>query len=94
MAKKAKTATIEKPVVTAAVELVVPPAPKPLSQDKPLTKAQKKIAESREALKHPLPVGQQFFEAPDGYIVVGEADKAHAQYRMIDGKIMTINPRR
>jgi hypothetical protein len=56
---------------------------------------QKRIAESREALKHPPEPGQAFFEAPDGYVIVGEADRAHVWYRYGNGgQGMWINPRR
>lgn len=59
------------------------------------TAKQMKIDESREVLKHPLLPGQQLFEAPDGYIIVGDADKAHVWYQDLnDGKGGMINPRR
>lgn len=54
-----------------------------------------RIAESRKALEHPLPLGQQFFEAPDGEILIGEADKTHMwNRRMNGGKGGWINPKR
>lgn len=62
--------------------------------DKQMTHAER-IAESREALKHPLAPGMKFFEAPDGYIIVGEANRDHVPYRYgNNGKGMSINPRR
>lgn len=60
----------------------------------PASEAQR-IAESREALKHPLPAGMKFFESPEGYIVVGEANREHVFCRhAAHGKGMNINPRR
>lgn len=54
-----------------------------------------RIAESRKALEHPLSPGQQFFEAPDGEILIGEADKTHLWSRRANGgKGGWINPRR
>lgn len=53
------------------------------------------IEESRKVLEHPLSPGQRFFEAPDGYIIVGEADAQKILYRAgNDGKGMYINPMR
>lgn len=53
------------------------------------------IAESRKALETPLAVGQQFFEAPDGEILIGEADKtAMWSRRMNGGRGGWVNPRR
>jgi hypothetical protein len=53
------------------------------------------VAESRKALLQPLGAGQAFFEAPDGYIVVGEADRPHAIYRQgNNGRGMKINQMR
>lgn len=34
-----------------------------------------RIAESRQALKVPCPVGTKFFESPKGYIILGEATR-------------------
>jgi hypothetical protein len=60
-----------------------------------LTADQKRIADSRKALKHPLDPGQKFFEAPDGTIMVGEANKNHMWWRAGNGGHgMHINPRR
>ena len=58
-----------------------------------LTQEEVQIAESRESLKHPLAPGQKFFEAADGYIVVGEEDKPHVLDRR-QGKRGWINPKR
>lgn len=53
------------------------------------------IAESREALKFPVPVDQEFYEAPDGYIIVAEAGKNHVWYRQgNNGEGQWINPMR
>lgn len=65
------------------------PAPK-----RALSEQERRIAESREALAHPLAAGQQFFEAPDGFVIVAEAGRAHVLYRPLHGKEMLINPRR
>lgn len=72
----------------AAVETVSPPAPA-------MTEEQREVAESRLALKNPLAAGQMFFESPEGFIVVGEADRAHVWCRKANkGRGMWINPRR
>lgn len=53
------------------------------------------IAESRKALDQPLAPGQQFFESPDGEIIIGEADKTHIwSRRMNNGRGGFVNPRR
>ena len=60
-----------------------------------LTPEHQRIAESRKALEYPLDAGQQFFEAPDGFIIVAEADRQHVMYRQGNGgKGMMINQRR
>ena len=81
------------------------PANKEVEQSKPerkpvryvenvLSDAQR-IAESRKALTVPLSPGQKFFEAPDGEIIVGEADKTSVwSRRMNGGKGGWVNPRR
>jgi len=56
-----------------------------------LTPDQIRIAESREVLKHPLEEGQEFFEAPDGFIIVGEKGRGRVFYRAGN---MYINPMR
>ena len=59
------------------------------------TAHERAIEESRKVLEHPLSPGQRFFEAPDGYIIVGEADAQKILYRAgNDGKGMYINPMR
>jgi hypothetical protein len=43
----------------------------------------------------PLGPGQKYFEAPDGTILIGEADMPHLRYRAGNGgKGMFINPKR
>ena len=43
----------------------------------------------------PLGPGQKYFEAPDGTILIGEADMPHLWYRAgNEGKGMFINPKR
>lgn len=43
----------------------------------------------------PLGPGQKYFEAPDGTILIGEADMPHLWYRAgNEGKGLWINPRR
>lgn len=85
--KKAEAAPQDAPAGESQEEAEPAPAAR-------LTPEQKRIAESREALKHPCPAGQQFFEAPDGFIIMGEAKHHHVTYRMGNGKTMLINPRR
>lgn len=61
------------------------------------TKTEEEIAieESRKVLEHPLPPGQKFFEAPNGFIMVGEAGMGRILYRAgNNGKGMYINPKR
>ncbi len=53
-----------------------------------------RIAESREALKSPLPAGQKFFEAPDGWIGIGEESQTYMFYTPDGGHEIRINPRR
>ena len=54
-----------------------------------------RIAESRKSLLNPLGPGQAYFEAPDGFIIVAEADRPHVLYRQGNGgKGLMINPRR
>ena len=60
-----------------------------------LTDEQKRIAESRKSLEEPLSEGQRYFESPEGYIVVAEADRPHVWCRQANhGRGMLINPRR
>lgn len=57
--------------------------------------AAERIAESRKALTEPLGPDQAFFEAPDGFIMVGDKDRRSLLYRAGNGgKGMLINQRR
>lgn len=50
-----------------------------------------KVAEKLE----PLQPGQKYFEAPDGTLIIGEADRQQVWYRKLnDGKGGWINPKR
>lgn len=61
----------------------------------PVSAESVRINESRKALEHPLSAGTKFFESPEGYIVVGDADKPHVWCRQANhGKGCFINPRR
>jgi hypothetical protein len=54
-----------------------------------------RIAESRKSLNQALQPGQQFFEAPDGEIIIGDAEKTAVwSRRMNKGKGGWVNPRR
>jgi hypothetical protein len=111
MGRRPKTAVVDKPVeevtgeVVAVLEKpveVVEPVEfvRPVEVVKPLAKAPasdeaSRIAESREALKHPLPFGNKFFESPEGYIVIAESDRADVWCRYANkGKGMKIQPMR
>jgi hypothetical protein len=87
------TAVVEEPIVD--VPAIVPPTPAVAEKVRaPLTEAEK-IAESRESLKQVLPSGQKFFESPEGFIVIGEADRTSVWCRAANhGKGLEINPRR
>jgi hypothetical protein len=64
-------------------------------KEKPLAPEHERIAESRKALLTPLAPGQQFYESPEGYIVVAEEGKGSVWCRQANhGKGMHINPRR
>lgn len=64
-------------------------------KEKPPASDAERIAESRRALDQKLAPGQCFFEAPDGYVMIGEADRPHAWYREGNGGHgCWINPRR
>lgn len=72
----------EQPVVVPDVTVTQPVALSP-------------IEESRKSLEHPLQVGQAFFEAPDGYIIVGDEKQDRVFYRAGNGgKGYWINKRR
>jgi hypothetical protein len=80
--KKEESITVEKDgtIPTYFVEAVPTVPPTPIQ-----------IKEKVE----PLQPGQKYFEAPDGTIIVGEADKSEIWYRKLnDGKGGWINPKR
>jgi hypothetical protein len=82
-----------KPVVGFAEQIKAQLAEKEAKQL--LTPLQASINESRKALEQPVAPGQAFYEAPDGFIIVAEADKPQVWYRQgNNGKGMWINPRR
>lgn len=85
---------VEHTVEQTVVESV--PQPVVVSEVKaPQAVASDAITESREALNHPLQVGQSFFEAPDGYIIVGDEKQDRVFYRAGNGgKGYWINKRR
>lgn len=67
----------------------------PKFYDKPAASDRERIAESRKALAFVLPPEQQFFEAPDGMIIVGDSDRPHVFYRQGNGgEGCFINPMR
>lgn len=96
-------AVLEAPEAPAPVEAVAAPVAEPVAEKfEPITMREKpdvtpdaqRIAESRKALEHPLSAGQRFFEAPDGFIVVAEADRSHIRDRRSGHVGEWINPRR
>ncbi len=53
------------------------------------------IAESRKVLSIPLDASQEFFESPEGYIVIGEKGRGRVWCRAANkGAGMWVNPRR
>ena len=63
--------------------------------EKDLPPEMERIALSRKLLKEPIPAGLKLFEAPDGYVMMGEAKETQAWYRMGNGgKGMWINEHR
>lgn len=92
--------TDKKPVKKSAKQDAPKPEAAPVPEAAPtinpvLSPEHRRILDSREALKHPLPADQAFFEAPDGFIMVGEKSHDRAFYRQGNhGKGMWINPRR
>lgn len=88
---------VEDVVVDAANEPVVEDDVK---SDIEVVKNEEKKEEPKKAVPvkpilEPLGVGQAYFEAPDGTILIGESSKPHLWYRAgNDGKGMWINPKR
>lgn len=92
------TVAVEETIVAVPATAPLAPEPKPaVFTEKvraPLTEAER-IAESRKSLDTVLLPSQKFFESPEGYIVIGEADKGSIWCRQANrGKGMEINPRR
>lgn len=85
--------TVENPVV-APVPVAVQERAEKFSE-KALGPDEQRIKESRSALLQPLPAGQNFFETPDGEIIIGEADREQVwSRRMNGGRGGWVNPRR
>lgn len=90
--------TLSEPSAVAVVADVAPEVKEP----SPIVEAPKAkqvacdpLSESRKALLHPLDESQEFFESPEGYIVIGEKGRGRAWCRQANGgKGMWINPRR
>ena len=94
MARKARQTAEAEPVVEAQ-EGPTMPVEAPKQEARTITPTDARIASSRDALKQKLEPGQKFFEAPDGTIIVGEADRSHVFYRQgNNGEGMWINPKR
>lgn len=83
---------------TEQVETVIAEAPKEVAAPPPaklLTPEQEAVAESRKVLNVPLDVAQEFFESPEGFIVVGEKGRGKVWCRAANGgRGMFINPLR
>lgn len=76
------------------IEVVAPIVPQ---ETKPEVKHVRKeeVKETKEVKLEPLGPGQRYFEASDGTILIGEADKNQLWYRNGDGgKGCWINPKR
>lgn len=70
-----------------AATLEKPEAPQELEQEVPKVEAKQELA--------PLEPGQAYFESPEGFVMVGDADKPHIWCRAANGgKGMYINPKR
>lgn len=55
----------------------------------------KEVVETPNPVVEKLPVGQKYFEAPDGTLIVGDADKQQVWYRKLNnGQGGWINPKR
>lgn len=81
-----------------AGDVVLPPEELKPNIEQPaieLSPIDKRIAESRKLLEVPLDPGQQYFESPEGEIIVGEKGKDRVWCRsMSKGKGGWANPRR
>lgn len=118
MARKSKTAVLDKPEKFVSMKSVTPPytggvgeihggavsdgpapevgqGPEVVKPEAVLTQEQKDVAESRKVLAHPVGAGQRFFESPEGFIEIGEADRGRVFCRKANkGAGMWINPMR
>jgi len=62
---------------------------------KPKEKVNEAKKEEKKGVLEPLQPGQKYFEAPDGTVIIGEADKQQVWYRAgNEGKGCYINPKR
>jgi len=94
--RKVQTDTFSEPVETVKQVVVAPiQTREPVRHVERVVSDTERIAESRKVLDVPLAPGQQFFETPDGEIIIGEADKTAVwSRRMNGGKGGWVNPRR
>lgn len=90
-ATDAVTVVAEAPIVEEVKAVEAPKStPKPV-----LTEFQQKLAESRKVLEIPLQPSQEFFESPEGFIVIGEKGRGRVWCREANNyQGMFINPRR
>lgn len=85
--------TVEPMKVATVIDY--PPVPKPTPPAPVLTSEQSRIVKSREILNVPLTKEQEFYESPEGFIVIGERGKGRMWCRDADhGKGMWVNPKR
>lgn len=89
---EAVTVVVDAPVVVEEKAPAVKVEEKPKPQ---MTDFQKKLAESRKVLDIPLTASQEFYESPEGFIVIGEKGRGRVWCREANNfKGMWINPRR
>lgn len=82
---QAEVLTVEKPKEPEVKQ------ERPAFRETPPMTTEEVIKQSRKALDEPLQIGQKFFEAPDGEIIVGDAEKNEVWSRRLNA---WINPRR
>jgi hypothetical protein len=77
-------------------EEVIKKVKKPESISEPIKEVVNEAKETKkEGILEPLQPGQKYFEAPDGTVIIGEADKQQIWYRAGNGgKGFFINPKR
>lgn len=99
--KEVKKAEVEKvaPVVEAPKVLEVPKVQPPKEPGQTvkfnLDPWAVAIAESRKLLDVPLAAGQAYYESPEGFIMIDDAERGRAWCRQANkGTGMWINPRR